>query len=133
MCLVLAYELIRKAAASAGLQLGPILMLSYKNHALDEFLADIVKFSPSNINSGMLIRAGKPENEILMKFAERTSPLELSTQAILNERILILRSTDYVARNWLDCANYLECLFQVRILQFMSNNQIKEINIFSYL
>ena len=42
-----------------------VLVLSYKNHALDEFLIDVIKLSKaSNLrigHKGNLIRAGKPE------------------------------------------------------------------------
>jgi len=35
VCLVLALDLIRKKAEQAGHAVGPVLVLSYKNHALD--------------------------------------------------------------------------------------------------
>lgn len=50
-----------------------VLLLSYKNHALDEFLIDVIKFSHHGIGrQGNLIRAGKPERiEELQKFSEK--------------------------------------------------------------
>lgn len=52
-----------------------VLVLSYKNHALDEFLIDVIKLSKvSNLrieDRGNLIRAGKPERlEELQKYSE---------------------------------------------------------------
>ena len=53
-----------------------VLVLSYKNHALDEFLIDVIKLSKvSNLRIegiGNLIRAGKPERlEELQKYSEK--------------------------------------------------------------
>ena len=53
-----------------------VLVLSYKNHALDEFLIDVIKLSKvSNLSiedKGNLIRAGKPERlEELQKYSEK--------------------------------------------------------------
>ena len=72
VCLVLALDIIRKEAQKAGQAVGPVVILSYKNHALDEFLDDVVK--ASHFSQGQLIRAGKPENEGLQKFSEKMSP-----------------------------------------------------------
>ena len=72
VCLVLALDIIRSAAQKAGQAVGPVVILSYKNHALDEFLDDVVK--ASHFSQGQLIRAGKPENEGLQKFSEKMSP-----------------------------------------------------------
>lgn len=49
-----------------------VLVLAYKNHALDEFLIDVVNFSPTIGRVGNLIRAGKPERfEELQKYTEK--------------------------------------------------------------
>ena len=72
VCLVLALDIIRKEAQKEGQAVGPVVILSYKNHALDEFLNDVVK--ASNFSQGQLIRAGKPENEGLQRFSEKMSP-----------------------------------------------------------
>lgn len=40
--LILALDMIREAARAAGQPLGPIVVLSYKNHALDEILLDVL-------------------------------------------------------------------------------------------
>eukprot|EP00854_Cymbomonas_tetramitiformis_P003981 gene3981-4950_t len=55
----------------------PILVLSYKNHAADEFLLDLVKAEPQTFSSAKwrkseLIRMGKPGDPSLTPFAEST-------------------------------------------------------------
>ena len=114
MCLLLAFDIIRRAAANVGLALGPILMLSYKNHALDEFLADVVKFS-STLIPGQLIRTGKPELESLVKFAERTSPLEKGAEKELADCLARMKGSRVAARCWRECASYLE--YKVNVLR----------------
>lgn len=49
-----------------------VLVLAYKNHALDEFLIDVINFSNKIGRPGSLIRAGKPERlEELQKYTEK--------------------------------------------------------------
>ena len=48
-----------------------VLVLSYKNHALDEFLCDVLEFSPGFKQRGHLIRTGKPERPELMNHTEQ--------------------------------------------------------------
>jgi hypothetical protein len=49
-----------------------VLLLAYKNHALDEFLIDVVNSSHSIGRVGKLIRVGKPERlEELQKYTEK--------------------------------------------------------------
>eukprot|EP01041_Mallomonas_annulata_P002547 gene2547-4973_t len=110
VCLILALDIIRTFITSAGYTVGPVLILSYKNHALDEFLTDVLKFSPYKLAPGMLIRSGKPENEALLSFAERSSHAEKSAQEILMKRISVQRQIRRIARDWKDCAKYIEML-----------------------
>ena len=124
MCLVLALDLIRKKAQEEGHAVGPVLVLSYKNHALDEFLLDVLNqyetTIPSSYNRnfyqqrynklspGMLIRTGKPDIESLSQFTERSSPLERSAQDKLSQIILVQRSARNVVKVWSDCSRSLE-------------------------
>ena len=125
MCLVLALDLIRKKAQEEGHAVGPVLVLSYKNHALDEFLLDVINqyettmpssyipyrsyFQQKNkLTSGMLIRTGKPDIESLSQFTERSSPLEYSAQEKLSQIILVQRSARNVIKVWSDCTRSLE-------------------------
>jgi hypothetical protein len=107
VCLVLALLLIRNSLRATGLPVGPVLMLSYKNHALDEFLADVVSAASSSaaavnaatsssstftaaaaswrrhgleVGPGFLIRTGTAEKEELKQFAERRSQQERRIQ-----------------------------------------------------
>lgn len=47
-----ALDIIREGALEAGLAVGPIVVLSYKNHSLDEILMDLLK--SNQINSGLI-------------------------------------------------------------------------------
>ena len=124
MCLVLALDLIRKKAELAGHAVGPVLVLSYKNHALDEFLIDVIdqyngSYSSVNYNSynprfsnrlrpGMMIRTGKPDIDSLNEFSERSSPLEHEARTILANIILVKRQAKNIIKAWLECCRYLE-------------------------
>ena len=72
--MVLALVIILDEARSENIPVGPILMLSYKNHALDEFLLDVLK--NMTFRQGMLIRTGKPDNTELTNFSEISSKEE---------------------------------------------------------
>ena len=119
VCLVLALDLIRKTAESEGHAVGPILVLSYKNHALDEFLLDIITQYDESINNyrhrsnsylrpGMLIRTGKPDIESLEMYTERHTPLELHARDNLERIIIVQRKTKSVIKELLECARSLE-------------------------
>ena len=90
--------------------LGPILVLSYKNHALDEFLVDILESYNRKIWHGFLIRTGKPEHEALRKFSERNSAEEFAAQNELCVRLEVQRQARRVAKDWLDCSRSLETI-----------------------
>lgn len=118
VCLVLALDLIRKKAESQGQAVGPILVLSYKNHALDEFLCDVVtQYSTSSndftryqktLRPGMLIRTGKPEIDTLEQFMEKHSPLEIKARQNLEDIVMAQRKTRSVIKDLLECARSLE-------------------------
>ena len=83
-------------------------MLSYKNHALDEFLCDVVEHSPIKLTPGMLIRTGKPENAALMSYAERGSAGEKKAEDVLKLRVDTVRLVQKICRDWRDCATYMD-------------------------
>ena len=106
-----------------GHAVGPILVLSYKNHALDEFLNDVISQypnTPAHVNyrshrqvvqglqPGMLIRTGKPELECLENFAERSSPFERDAQNHLLRIIKVQRQTRNVFKLWTECARSIQ-------------------------
>lgn len=52
----------------------PILVLSYKNHAIDEFLVDLVKIEPASSLRNRLIRiGGQCKDPRLVQFSEQTA------------------------------------------------------------
>eukprot|EP01034_Spumella_vulgaris_P022513 gene22513-28642_t len=105
VCLVLALMLIRDAVRRNGSPVGPIVMLSYKNHALDEFLCDVVKFAPTGfISPGKMIRCGTVENPLLQRYSEKHSPMEQEFQHVLSNRIENQRLVRKVAAEWMQCA-----------------------------
>ena len=112
--MILALDLIRSKAESQGhLGIGPVLVLSYKNHALDEFLTDVItQYESSQQNKklrpGMLIRTGKPDIESLSMFTEKHSPIEREAQDHLANIIRDLRTTRNVVNALGDCARALD-------------------------
>jgi hypothetical protein len=102
VCLVLALNLIRNLLYKDGRVVGPILTLSYKNHALDEFLKD-VKDNCSDLahNRGKLIRIGKPELEELLPYTERSSTAESEAKRMLDERLQIMRRMKVSLQSWM--------------------------------
>jgi hypothetical protein len=114
VCLVLALDLVRKKAESQGHAVGPILVLSYKNHALDEFLNDVItQYDASSsyyskMRPGMLIRTGKPDIETLERYTEKHSPLEYNARNDLENIILVQRKARGVIKELLECAINLE-------------------------
>jgi len=111
VCLVLALTVIRKHANKYGCNLGPVVMLSYKNHALDEFLSDVVEHAPRALLSrnptDFLVRCGRPENEQLLDHSERNSPAERHWQGVLAERIADERKTKLEVVEWHSTAKTL--------------------------
>ena len=122
MCLVLALDLIRSKAESRGHAVGPILVLSYKNHALDEFLIDVITqyeaCSRRHLQPGMLIRTGKPDIESLELFTEKHSPMERYAKDKLERIISVQKSVRSVVKELLDCARSLETSLDVRFFNF---------------
>lgn len=88
--LIKALDMIRDAAFSEGVHLGPILVISYKNHALDEILLDVLK--NDKLRGGQLIRCGRAENEMLSSYTERNTYEEREAQSELARRVECLRS-----------------------------------------
>ncbi len=102
-------ELTRKAV-------GPILVLTYKNHSLDKFLIDVIEHFKIH-KPGMFIRTGKPE----MKCLERYTEKKLSTTSYANYELLnfIHKNTRNVIKELLKCAKSLETSFEVIFYFFL--------------
>uniref|UniRef100_A0A0G4I729 Uncharacterized protein n=1 Tax=Chromera velia CCMP2878 TaxID=1169474 RepID=A0A0G4I729_9ALVE len=121
VCLVLALHTIRAAVQEwsgwRGRGVGLVVVLSYKNHALDEFLLDLLeasggggKHSQSLGYRGALIRCGKPEASMLERFGEggvATQGEERAKKA-LGEAVLVLRESKKQAVGWHRTARTLE-------------------------
>lgn len=109
VALVLALMELRNVASSSGVHnLGPILMISYKNHALDEFLVDVLKWTQHAIRPGMMIRTGKPEHAKLQNYSERSNRQQYEAEEELSERISILRESRKFNKDLRDIARHLE-------------------------
>jgi hypothetical protein len=83
-----------------GRDVGPILSLSYKNHALDEFLLDCKHYDPSLHEKGKLIRLGKPESSALLNFTEKNSAIETKAQNELDRRIGVMKQLKILLSKW---------------------------------
>lgn len=94
--LIRALDRIRWHAEQAGVSVGPIVVLSYKNHALDEILVDIMQ---SRGKTGGIIRCGKPEDSRLLANIERYSAEEKSAQEVLTVRVACLRMARRAVRD----------------------------------
>jgi len=103
--LVIALDYIRQEAMKSGQAVGPIVALSYKNHALDEFLLDITKLH--KLRPTELIRSGKPEHQELVSYTERNSREERNAQAELKNCIAVLRNAQRAVKDWSDLASHL--------------------------
>lgn len=106
--------IIRHYAQQGGCCLGPIVVLSYKNHALDEFLCDVVDDFKTTwsreLRRGQMIRCGHPEHESLQIFSERKQALETETGRVLTRYICALRLARDAAYDFWDCAHSLETI-----------------------
>lgn len=91
VALIRAFDMIRTFAQSSNVNVGPIVVLAYKNHALDEILLDVLK-SNSFSQRGALIRCGKPEKEELKSHVEWRSDEERRAEKFLDERISSMRA-----------------------------------------
>lgn len=101
MCLVLAFTILRDIVKQQGKSVGPILTLSYKNHALDEFLLDVLKQDPRLKSGASLVRLGKPDNAELERHTEKYSNKETAAQKELDRRIKVMKDIKIVHLTWL--------------------------------
>lgn len=90
---------IRKHVRRSGTPVGPILMLSYKNHALDELLCDVIQFDPS-IRPGALVRCGKIEAPELSDYSERNTAEEREAEKKLQSCLEVHRNARDLSRLW---------------------------------
>ena len=112
VCLVLALIIIRNTIRSVDKNVGPILTLSYKNHALDEFLVDVLKHNRLK-SGGELIRIGKPENVALLNYTEKTSSYDIQAQKELKKRLSVIREAKQYMCKWYSSSGIDEiCLVQ---------------------
>ncbi len=113
----MALDLIRSKAESRGHPVGPVLVLSYKNHALDEFLIDVItQYEASfrrHLQPGMLIRTGKPDLESLERFTEKHSPMERFAKDNLERIISVQKNVRSVVKELLECARSMEISLDV--------------------
>ncbi len=107
MCIILALVIVRKYVLKNGNPVGPILMLSYKNHALEEFLTDVLKFA-AWLRPGQLVRCGKVEHPELLDFSEFNSKDERQAEVALQQCIRMQRGARAVSKSWLELARSLE-------------------------
>lgn len=92
-----------------GQSVGPVVTLSYKHHALDEFLVDLVRLDPT-LKPGQLIRCGNVEHHELLKFKEKSSPSERGPQRTLETRVRAMRTAQRAIRDWRDLASVLDII-----------------------
>jgi hypothetical protein len=121
---VLALDVIRRKAQQLRHAVGPILVLSYKNHALDEFLIDVISqyeasTSRRHLLPGMLIRTGKPDIEVLEKYTEKFSPLERKSKETLEHIIKVQKNSRTMIKDLLECARTLETSLDVSFLRYL--------------
>ncbi len=114
VCLVLALDLIAETARQSGHAVGPIVILSYKNHALDEFLCDVLTLS-HRFQLGQLIRTGKPEHSELQPYSERFSYAEREAENSLVRKIAVERHAKKNGGLWRECAQALTEGFQTQV------------------
>lgn len=115
VCLVLAMDKIRRYLKDNGINTGPIVVLSYKNHALDEFLMDVLN-GHGSLKPGELIRCGKSDTEELSNFSEKRHPEEGICQKELSNRVKLLRKVRKFALETWSCAMHLESTFATESL-----------------
>lgn len=101
MCIILALVIVRKYVLQSGVSVGPILMLSYKNHALEEFLSDVLTFAPW-LKPGQLVRCGKVELASLKDYSEFNSGAERDAEKELQRCIQTQRTARAVSKAWME-------------------------------
>lgn len=104
--MVLAFDIIRRRVSAAGTPTGPIVILSYKNHSLDEFLCDVVR-SSSVMRPGYLLRCGNTDVLTLGSYLERNSEDERRCQKALASCIDLQRKSRKIAFDWKERARDL--------------------------
>ncbi|KAK3285890.1 hypothetical protein CYMTET_6522 [Cymbomonas tetramitiformis] len=106
---ILALDEVRQAAAKAGHAVGPIVALSYKNHALDELMLDVLRLGGRELaRPGAVIRCGKADDPELNRHAEQRSSAEDRAQRELAERLAVTRAVHRAAAVWRDLAAHLD-------------------------
>jgi hypothetical protein len=106
VCLALAFNEVRDLLEEHGFVVGPVVILAYKNHALDEFLVDMLSHVNGHADN-LLIRCGNPDNENLQRYREKSTKRELERKAILDNRLCVLRNCKCILRDWKDLAKRL--------------------------
>lgn len=104
MQLVMALDTIRKYAQEAGASVGPIVLLSYKNGALNEMLVDVLQSDQRFARTGALIRCGNPDDPRLIKYKESATREESHAQMVLAERLACVRNARRTVRDWRELA-----------------------------
>lgn len=107
MCLVIAFAALRDILKKMDKNVGPIVTLSYKNHALDEFLLDVLKSGPRELRerTGKLIRLGKPEQEGLTNYTERSSAKESHAHRELEKRLQVMKDAKIFIQQMSQCTS----------------------------
>lgn len=125
--LLLALECIQTSLIAFGKHVGPIMTLSYKNHALDEFILDLIKFSP-RISRGALIRVGKSDNQKLWGYGERNSKEEQAAQRVLERDFKTARNALRKARKFRSAG--VQCMTGSHALSTLENDVTAALCIF---
>ena len=109
--LIAALDVIRDALLGAGIVVGPITLFSYKNHALDEMVKDVLAhplLQHKMRRPGALIRCGKPDDPELKSYTEQHSMEEIMWDRTLNERLQMLQLSRQITFELTDLADHLE-------------------------
>jgi hypothetical protein len=99
VCVILALMVLRKKMQQNKVPVGPILMLSYKNHALEEFLCDVLRGAPQ-LRPGQLVRCGKVEAPELQDYSERNSQEERAAETEVHRCVVVQRNARSAMHTW---------------------------------
>ena len=108
---IVALDLIRDALLDSDIKVGPILLNSYKNHALDEMVKDVLAhplLAEKMRKPGALIRCGKPDDFELKRFTEQRSVEETVWDETLNQRVQRLQLARHFTAELHDLADHLD-------------------------
>lgn len=98
---MLAFIALRAILKRNGRSVGPILTLSYKNHALDEFLLDVLRQEESLKRGGALVRLGKKSEHIeLENYTERSCAAESKANKELMACIKVMKDNKSRQQRW---------------------------------